>query len=515
MTGKLLLFLPLVLAFLLGCDNGTDPSGLDYSSIPDLPYAHGIRLTRVEANQGVGIPIMQGSHPVPLAERNARLVEGRQTLIWGVWEVDSSWDPRAIRAELRVVLPDGKSETFTEEIFVGNGASTFESRELSISWELSPEHAAHGSAFQIYLLELAGESKGLTPNPPPIYPLTPAPIGFEDSYQVIRVTVVPVQHEYPGSCSDVPELSPSDVETLGELLHRRSPTERVVMTLREPFLWTESLDTYTGLLAALSQLRLEDDADPAQYYAGLVHHCVRTGGQAIDRPDFPTKENAWTRTIVSAWRGSASLTSSTFVHEMGHAQGRRHVRCTGKEGSPDPDYPYPAGNIGVWGYNIMLPDATMPWLSGRTYHPETTFDYMGYCEGVHHVSDYGWELVYPFIEEISSWEFPGQASPGPSQVLSDGRSLLIGAIEPDGSEHWFTVPGTAGDRTSTQGHYAEFATEGGVLRVSVSVRAQNGSGVTNVVVELPLPLDQVSEVTIQGPGTRAAVDLEAVRRHQG
>ena len=254
MTGRLLSLLLLGAAFLMGCDNGADPSGLDDPTVPDLPYAKGIRLTRVLANQGVGIPIIQGGHWVPLAERNARLIEDRQTLIWGVWEVDASWKPRAIRAELRVVLPDGESGIFTEEIFVGGGASTFGSREMSFSWELSPRLATHGSTFQIYLLELDGRSKGSTPAPPPIYPLTPEPIGFEDSYQVIRATVVPVQHEYPGSCSEVPNLSSSDLETLGELLHRRSPTERVVMTLREPFLWTESLDSYTGLLAALSQL---------------------------------------------------------------------------------------------------------------------------------------------------------------------------------------------------------------------------------------------------------------------
>lgn len=190
MTGRLSCLLPLMPAFLVGCDNGTDLSGLDDSTFPDLPYAHGIRLTRVEANQGVGIPIIQGGNFVPVTERTARLIEDRQTLIWGMWEVDANWKPREVRAELRVFPPGGESEVFVEEIFVGNGASTFESRELSLSWELPPEHAAPGSAFQIYLLELDGESKGPTPDPPPIYPLTPAPLGFEDSYQVIRVTVV-------------------------------------------------------------------------------------------------------------------------------------------------------------------------------------------------------------------------------------------------------------------------------------------------------------------------------------
>ena len=167
MTGRFFVLLPLMSTLLGGCDNGTDLSGLDDSTFPDLPYAHGIRLTRVEANQGVGIPIIQGGHFVPLAERNARLIENRQTLIWGMWEVDANWKPRAIRAELRVTPPDRASEVFVEEIFIGNEASTFESRELSLSWELPPEHAAHGSVFQISLLEGDGRRKGPIPNPPP------------------------------------------------------------------------------------------------------------------------------------------------------------------------------------------------------------------------------------------------------------------------------------------------------------------------------------------------------------
>jgi hypothetical protein len=191
------------------------------------------------------------------------------------------------------------------------------------------------------------------------------------------------------------------------------------------------------------------------------------------------------------------------------------VRCTGEEGYPDPNYPYPNGNIGVWGYNVDLPDARMPWLSGRTYHPDTTFDYMGYCTGAQHVSDYGWELVYPFIEEISSWELSEQGSPGPPQLQPSGGTLLIGAIEPGGGEHWFTVPGTARDRSPTPGHYAELASARGILRIPVSARVQAESAVTNLVMELPLPPDQLSELTLHLPGVRLPVDLRAVRQYRG
>jgi len=513
------------LAFVSGCEDATGPAFPDDPNIPELPYARGIRMTHVEANQGVGIRILDGDRWIPPGERNARLIQNRQTLLWGVWDVDPGWKPRTIRAELHITLPDGRSTTLVHQLPVGREPSTFESRERSFSWEIQPDLAVPGAAFRIFLLEAAGKPKGRYPDPLPIYPPEPKPVGFEASYQVIRVTVVPVEHQYPGSCPDVPQLSTADLETLGELLHRRNPTEQVVMTLREPFVWTESLESYQGLLAALSQLRFQDDADPAEYYAGLVHHCVRTGGQAIDIPDFPTRENGWTRTVVSAWRGTAPVTASTFVHEMGHAQGRRHVRCTGKEGSPDPDYPYPRGNIGVWGYNIVLPGARMEWLSGRTYHPDTTWDYMGYCTGAHHVSDYGWERVYPFIQEISSWEMEEPVSiTYPGEAVPSGREgiLLVGILEPEALEgkwpgpkraqEWFSVPGRAGDRSPTPGFLLEVMAEGAVTRLPVSVRPQGQSGVVNVVAELPAPVDQVSSVSLLSPGGRIPIALGAIRK---
>ena len=401
--------------FLAGCGDPTEPA----ADPPDDPDAEVLHLVDVEANQGVAVALVQEGEPVPLVDRNAPLIEDRPILIRARWEVGSAWTSRSIRAELHLTDAAGAHGSFTETRWVDQRPSTLADPDRNFAWEVPAEWAR-----EEVTLRIETDSGGTDP----------LPMGVEPGEMVIRVTVVPVGHDFEESCAEIPSLTPTDVETLGELLHRRNPTQRVEMTLREPFIWSESLDRYTGLLAALSQLRFEDGAHPAEYYAGLVHHCVRTGGQAITIPAFPTLDNGWTRTVVSAWRGAAPLTSTTFVHEMGHAQGRAHVRCTGSEGAPDPNYPYPAGNIGVWGWSLNLEDARMNWLSGNLYHPVDSNDYMGYCTGPQHVSDYGWRQVAPFIHEISGWDASAAHTP------SEAR-LLVALAHPGEDLHWFEVPG--------------------------------------------------------------------------
>jgi hypothetical protein len=67
----------------------------------------------------------------------------------------------------------------------------------------------------------------------------------------------------------------------------------------------------------------------------------------------------------------------TPAHEFGHATGRRHTTCTGNEGGPDPNYPYPNGRISsdssgdnaFYGFDIS---------TKRIYGPHTG-DLMSYC----------------------------------------------------------------------------------------------------------------------------------------
>ena len=69
-------------------------------------------------------------------------------------------------------------------------------------------------------------------------------------------------------------------------------------------------------------------------------------------------------------------------HELGHAWGRSHAPC-GINGSTDPSYPYPNGNIGVYGFD----------LATTTLYPPASAEVMSYCHP-QWISDYTYTGVY-------------------------------------------------------------------------------------------------------------------------
>ena len=73
-----------------------------------------------------------------------------------------------------------------------------------------------------------------------------------------------------------------------------------------------------------------------------------------------------------------------IAHELGHSWGRSHAPC-GVNGSTDPNYPYPAGNIGVYGFDVAT----------TTLYPPSTAEVMSYCHP-QWISDYTYTGVYNF-----------------------------------------------------------------------------------------------------------------------
>ena len=66
-----------------------------------------------------------------------------------------------------------------------------------------------------------------------------------------------------------------------------------------------------------------------------------------------------------------------YAHELGHNMNLSHAPC-GNVGGSDPNYPYPGGSIGIWGYDIH---------GDRLLDPARYNDVMGYC-GTRWISDY-------------------------------------------------------------------------------------------------------------------------------
>jgi hypothetical protein len=354
-----------------------------------------------------------------------------------------------------------------------------------------------GVKFQIELFE-TDDSYGVLPEPDPLPIVPPEPefVGVQDSYMVLRAVLVPIKHDIGDNCAEAPTIGDNIVEAYRSLMHQMNPTELVELEVREPWVWTESLTSFNGILNELSSLRYEDNAEPGRYYYGIVRPCDGgpdgVGGQAIAIPPFPTKSNAWTRTAVGRWYGENG--DETFVHEIGHTQGRYHVNCNGTEGGPDPTYPYEGGLIGHWGYGIE---------NWQLYSPNTYADYMSYCSQTW-VSDWGWEKVWPHIEEISSWDFEAPPPGG------DDRMLLVGAIMTNGQEHWFTVPGDNSGWGPTPGMTVELEIEGKLAEVPATLSKRSHDGTINWAIELPEKLTDISSITRVSADARTPVDMGAI-----
>jgi hypothetical protein len=86
-------------------------------------------------------------------------------------------------------------------------------------------------------------------------------------------------------------------------------------------------------------------------------------------------------------------------HELGHSWGRSHAPC-GINGNTDPNYPYPAGNIGMYGFDVAT----------STLYPPSTAEVMSYCHP-QWISDYtytgvyNWRVGHPSAADFVSADF--------------------------------------------------------------------------------------------------------------
>ena len=105
--------------------------------------------------------------------------------------------------------------------------------------------------------------------------------------------------------------------------------------------------------------------------------------------------------------------NNVLAHELGHLMTLPHAPCN--VGDPDPDFPYPAGNIGSWGFDSRV---------GELRPPDSP-EFMGYCgerekwiSGFYHSQALGWRL---------RWNEP--RTPPAART----RSLMVwGGVQPDG-----------------------------------------------------------------------------------
>jgi hypothetical protein len=453
-------------------DESSSSSGAPEPTFP-IP-ATGISITDVEANEGVGVPIVAAGEWVDGASRNAELIKNRRMLVRAFWAIEPDFTPREITATLDLHYPDGTVESASRTVMV-DGESSMTVLGQSFWFGLTEDLVRPQMQFQITLWEAEEGSLEEAQGEPAAFPDEPVYVGVEDPDMTLRVVLVPIEHDTGAGCPAAPIIDEAALAVFHDELYKQNPVSLVDITVRDPIVWQDSLNSFGGLLGHLAGLRDADGADPGAYYYGVVPPCDGgpdgVGGQAIDIPGFPSMGNGYSRVAVGRWYGQLGSTANTFVHEIGHTQGRQHVYCNGDEGGTTPAYPYLDGDIGCWGFDIVDFDTI--------FKPDVAKDYMTYC-GNTWVSDWGWRQVVPYIREITSWDM--QDAP----PLDDGGRVLVGIVDGDDEDAtWVLTRGDVGMRAPAVDDRIELVDEHGVRHDLAASLGAMGEGGYNLVVPVP------------------------------
>ncbi len=468
----------------------------------------GLEIDWIEANQGVGVAIGRDGAGVGGAERSSYLIQDRVTLIRAFWkDPPADWIPREIEGRLTITYPDGTTLAQSSTPMV-DGVSFIGSLDRSFYWGLKKEQVVPGIKFNVELYEVAAGQEELPAGAKlPRLPYTGnAPVGIEDSDQVMKVTLVPFNYDSGDGCKTVAPVDDATMQVFQDQMYMMNPLDHLDFTLHAPIEWTTKLTDFNQLNEYMSGLRADEGAEPERYYFGLVDVCSGElggfGGYAYGIPQGGKATDAYLRVSSGLWY-DVQFSSETFVHEVGHTQGRYHVFCNGMEGGPDNSYPtYPDagethGEIHDWGFGV---------LNFKLYHPTVHKDYMTYCHPVW-ASTWGWNKVYPVIKALSSLDDAGPARPPDDDVV------LVGSVYPDGHETWIAVPGAVNPEDISAVHSVEFTVDGEPVRQPAALLTQPEGDIVLVVTELPRRWEAVTAmIRVAGP-RRVQVPLDAIRHH--
>jgi hypothetical protein len=475
-------------------ESGSDETTTTTTEPPEFEpiLARGISIAKVDVSQGTSIPVAIDGEWVGPEERNSRIVEGRAMLVRAFWEYEEDWEPRDIEGRLTLGMPDGTTETATKTVMVDN--VTFEyDLDRSFWWMLPPEMVQNGLKFQVELYETDfGYEEEPEPDPPPVAPVDGLDyIGVEADPMEIKLVLVPVDYS-DGSCDTLAEPTQEQADKFVEYMYEQNPLQEVIFRVHEtPIVFDHEITSLAELFSPLQQYRINDGAEPNEYYFALINPCSGgvgdAGGMAAATPPA-TKEAAHNRVAVVIWIPSnQEFGYDTCVHEIGHCQGLAHAPC-GEPDGIDPEYPHPDGNIGVTGFGIV---------SWQLKHALSTYDYMSYCSPSW-ASDWTWTKTYARIQTLTSWDYGGRAA-----QEEDPGQVLVGLLLTDGTERWWTTRGGVEPDGTMQ---VEYDTPAGVHRVGAS-RTVLRDGTVYVQAPLPVDLEHVAAITRIDAGERTGVDL--------
>ncbi len=486
--------------------SGVDETG---TAAVDEP-ARAVEISRVEANSGVAIPIAIGGSWADGPQRNAQIPKNRNTAFRVYLDVeDDTWVSRPIEARMTLFQEDGTEKVYSEIADVGQDSSTT-SFQSNIVIGVLAEDMRPGTQFNIELFEAGGDYQSLpaASEPPKAMPERNF-IGVESSYQNMRIVIVPIDYSF-GGCETRFDTSDEALEPYIDHMFQQNAVENIEIEIHD-YVTVDDLDLggngFFQLLSRIVQLRAAEAPDPNVYYYGLFDNCGQcigdgggcTLGVAGGIPGDSMGEAGGRAAIGTQFLSNQEVGIETFVHEIGHTQGRRHIFCPAANAAgTDPSYPYADGKTEGWGFGVR----DFQLRNGNTH-----FDYMSYCNPTW-VSDWQWKETFQRIQTLSSWEGADM------EDALEGRYVLTGAVNTQtGEAQWWTDRGWVEPEDAEANHRIRFSFEDASGDDELLVDAQPWSEGPWMTVRAPLPDDfeAVTAIQLDTPSLTASAPRSAIK----
>ena len=490
-----------------GADGGvTDGGGRGGAGGSDagtgVPARGNITLPKVVISQGVEIAIVNGGVLVAPASRNASLISKRAALVQGYWAVPSGWTARPILGKLYLRYTDN-TETVLENTVTVSGAPSAGDRSKTFSWLVPVDRMLADVQFLIRLEEgEPGHDNIPASSQPPQAPSAGiAALGVPNDLVELKIVIAPVAYSSAKCTTNSRDILTADrLVELDDYMYTRAPVQEVKLSVRTANI-NFSGTTWMSLLQSLQQARVDDNAQPNDYYYAMLNSCAVPlegfGGYSLIPGD--TKGDASRRVSAGEWRtatNKAEFSRVTYVHELGHGQGLKHAPC-GNPAGPDPNYPYAGAKIGVWGYDLV---------KSTFKDPTKTTDYMSYCYEPSWPSDWTWTKNYKRAVTLTSW--------GPVPLPSEQGELLFGVLAGNGNvEEWWTAEGTLDPAEVTPGHEVEFY-QGNrlVVRAPASLAQLPEGGGKYLLAQAPANFGSITSMVRVANGVRHPIAQTTLRR---
>jgi hypothetical protein len=466
-----------------GAGGGTAPlaDGGSPSAGPAGPWARGVTVGLVEVTQGVFIKLGEGAMVVPVAMREAPLIEGRPLFV----RVHvGGMLGRRLRAVLNVSYGTAGGDKGFEDAKMLAGPSDVERLDSTLNFLVPAADVRPGAAVAVSIYEASATADGPDPATPPRFPATgTADLAIKAGRMVLDVVAVPVTGP-GGALMDTAERR----RKLETDLYDLYPVQKVNVRIREPVVITAPMTSSSAGFTLLRDARMKDNAKPWEYYHLLIGRPDHTFSFSGVASGAGASANDASRRVAITAVGMRAIdgNTNTTAHEIGHNHGRNHAPACGAAG-PDQMFPYMAGNMGVNGFS----------LSEMALKSKARFkELMGYCRP-RWISDYTWRFLEARVRLISAMAAEGAA--GATTLATRSLQAYAAAGE---RPAWGVVGGSLVDPglVPTAGRRARLTlADGSQIEQAVSVQLLSDDVTRELAVNLPADQEVVrAEITVDG-----------------